>query len=170
MENRKIKNTSTNENVLVFNGIRFKSLLEVMIYKTLLHEGFEPLYEWVKFVIWEGFKPTVPFYYAKKGSLNDKNARIAAKKKLLDITYTPDFILYYNDLTVIIEAKGFENDIFPMKKKMFRKYLETFEEKVIYFEIKTKKQLLEAIEIIRNYEENERKNQRVSDSVQGQGL
>lgn len=152
MENKKIKNTSTDENVLLFNGIRFKSLLEVMVYKTLLQEGFEPLYEWTTFVIWEGFRPTVPFYYAKKGSLLEKRARQTAKQKLMDITYTPDFMVYYDDITVIIEVKGFENDIFPMKKKMFRKYLETLDSKVIYFEIKTKRQLLEAIQIVKNYE------------------
>ena len=73
-------------------------------------------------------------------------------KKIIDITYTPDFCFDYNNLFVIIEAKGIENDVFPIKKKMFRKYLETCKKPVVYFEIYSKKQLLQAIEIIKGYE------------------
>ena len=38
MENKKVKNATETE----YNGIKFKSLTEVTIYKTLLQEGFEP--------------------------------------------------------------------------------------------------------------------------------
>ena len=72
-------------------------------------------------------------------------------KKLIDITYTPDFTFEYNDYFIIIEAKGYENDTFPIKKKMFRKILEAYK-KALYFEIFTKKQLVDAIKIIKSYE------------------
>ena len=71
------------------------------------------------------------------------------------ITYTPDIYIRYNDLDIWIECKGFTNDIFPYKKKMFRKLLDDIYtktgQKSIYFEIYTKKQLLQAIEIIKDY-------------------
>ena len=54
-----------------------------------------------------------------------------------------------NGYLVVIEAKGFENDSFYLKKKMFRKWLEGHYPKSIYFEIYTKKQLLQAVEIIK---------------------
>ena len=139
--NKKIRNATPKE----FNGIKFKSILEVMVYKTLLSVGFEPLYEKNKFVIWQGLYPSVPFY--------DKDATTRMlklnKKKIIDITYTPDFTFEYNNRLIIIEVKGFENDVFPVKKKLFRKSLEETHPEAIFFEIYTKKQLLQAIEIIK---------------------
>ncbi len=142
MANKKIKGATTT----CYNGIQFKSSLEVMIYKTLLQEGFHPKYEEKKFTLWYGFKPTIPFYNKGKDGLNKLE-----NKKLIDITYTPDFTFEYNGYFVIIEAKGYENDIFPIKKKMFRKILEAYK-KALYFEIFTKKQLVDAIKIIKEYE------------------
>jgi len=146
MENKKIKNATSVE----YNGIKFKSLLEVSIYKTLLQEGFNVKYEPIKYCIWGGFKPTVPFYTKDKQTRDLK----LDTKKLIDITYTPDFVFKYNDTTIIIEAKGFENNIFPVKKKLFRKWLEDNYQghNFKYFEIFTKRQLLQAIKIIKDEE------------------
>ena len=74
---------------------------------------------------------------------------------MVGIRYTPDFYFNYNGLDVYIEAKGIENDIFYIKKKMFIKYLDDVlvntGKRSIYFEVYTKKQLLQAIEIIKDY-------------------
>lgn len=139
--NKKIQNATPKE----FNGIKFKSILEVMVYKTLLSAGFEPLYEKNKYIIWSGFYPLVPFYD------KDPSTRMLKlnKKKVMNITYTPDFTFEYNNRLIIIEVKGFENDVFPVKKKLFRKFLENNYPEAIFFEIFTKKQLLQAIEIIK---------------------
>lgn len=141
-ENKKIKNASP----LEYDGITFKSKLEKMVYQNLKEEGFPIEYEPKKFVVWEGFNPTVPFYN------KDKVTRMLKleKKKIINITYTPDFVFTYNKYLVVIEAKGFENDNFYLKKKMFRKWLEYNYPKSIYFEIYTKKQLLQAVEIIKS--------------------
>lgn len=153
MINKKIKNATSTE----FNGIKFKSKSEVMVYKTLLQEGFKPNYEPSKYIIWEGFKPSVLTYKPdKSGELVIQN------KKLIDITYTPDFLFVApdNKTLVILEVKGFCNDLYPVKEKMFRKFLEELSENynqpVIFFQIKTKKQLLQAIKIINeNFKKNE---------------
>ena len=141
-ENKKIINASP----LEYEGISFKSKLEKMIYQTLKERGFPVKYEPYKFIIWKGFRPTVPFYD------KDKVTRMLKleSKKIIDITYTPDFVFEHNDYLVVIEAKGMENDRFYLKKKMFRKLLEENHPKSIYFEIFTKKQLLQAIDIIKN--------------------
>ena len=141
-ENKKIKNASP----LEYDGISFKSKLEKMVYQTLREHGLPAEYEPHKFIIWEGFKPTVPFYN------KDTNTRMLKleDKKIINISYTPDFLINYNGYLVIIEAKGMENNCFYLKKKMFRKWLEDYEPKSIYFEIYTKKQLLQAIDIIKN--------------------
>ena len=145
MTNHKVKNATP----LEYNNIQFKSRLEVMIYKTLLQEGFSVKYEPTKYIIWEGFKPNVSFYN------KDKKTRMLKldNKRLIDITYTPDFVFEYKDTTIVIEAKGFENDTFPIKKKLFRKWLENQNSqgnKYIFFEIFTKRQLMQTIDIIKN--------------------
>lgn len=141
-ENKKIINASP----LEYDGIFFKSKLEKMAYQTLKEQGFPVLYEPKKFIIWEGFRPNVPFYN------KDTSTRMLKmdSKKVIDISYTPDLMFEYNNHLIIIEMKGFENNTYPLKKKIFRKWLESNYPNSIYFEIFTKKQLLQAIDIIKN--------------------
>ena len=65
------------------------------------------------------------------------------------ITCNSDFIFYCNGVRVIIEAKGFQNDVFYIKKKLFRAYLEedflNVKIQSLYFEIYTKKELMQAL-------------------------
>ena len=142
VENKKIRNATP----LEYNGISFKSKLEKMIYQTLREHNLPVQYEPHKFIIWKGFKPTVPFYN------KDKSTRMLKQesKKIIGISYTPDFVLQHNNHLIIIETKGIENETFPIKKKLFRKYLEEHYPKSIFFEIYTKKQLMQAIDIIKN--------------------
>lgn len=141
-ENKKIINASP----LEYDSISFKSKLEKMAYQTLKEQGFPVLYEPKKFIIWEGFRPNVPFYN------KDASTRMLKmdSKKVIDISYTPDLMFEYNNHLIIIEMKGFENNTYPLKKKIFRKWLESNYPNSIYFEIFTKKQLLQAIDIIKN--------------------
>lgn len=163
MVNKKIRNATQS----ISGGITFKSKLEKSIYDTLLEQGFNPKYEPITFVIWEGFRPTIPYYDRETNYQRDvrlaasggSSAKMLVRKKarILNVQYTPDFYFKYNDLNVYIEAKGIENDVFYLKKKMFIKYLDDRYlekgEKSIYFEVYTRKQLLQAIEIIKNYEQ-----------------
>lgn len=161
--NKKIRNATQS----ISGGITFKSKLEKSIYDTLLEQGFNPKYEPITFVIWEGFRPTIPYYDRETNYQRDvrlaasggSSAKMLVRKKarILNVQYTPDFYFKYNDLNVYIEAKGIENDVFYLKKKMFIKYLDDLYlekgEKSIYFEVYTRKQLLQAIEIIKDYEQ-----------------
>ena len=139
--NKKIKNATQSK----VGDLVFKSKSEAMVYKTLLEHGFTPKYEPTKYIIWEGGNPKVPFFNrdGKTGLLKRDT------KPLQPITYTPDFEFDYDGIKFIIEVKGMENDLFPVKKKMFRKHLETLNIPVVYFEIYSKRQLLQAIELIK---------------------
>lgn len=160
--NKKIKNAVTCET----GNLKFKSLLEKGVYNTLFQLGFNPLYEPKTFVLWEGFEPITPFYdkespaqYKKRIDIdNEVKSKLLTLKseKVIGIRYTPDFYFRYNNLDVYIEAKGKENDVFYIKKKLFRYYLDkqlqTTGQHSIFFEVYNKKQLLQAIEIMKDYE------------------
>lgn len=164
MANRKIRNATQSSS----KGITFKSQLEKSIYNTLLQQGFEPQYEPTTFTLWEGFEPITPYYDKEtdkqkikrlSDGIDTRTSKILIQKtgKIVGIRYTPDFYFKYKDLNVYIEAKGIENDVFYIKKKMFIKYLDNLciekGERSIYFEVYTKKQLLQAVEIIKSYEQ-----------------
>lgn len=156
MANKKISNATS----ITYNGKEFKSKLEKTIYLTLKEKGFNPEYEPTTFVLIDGFKPKTPFYDKESdGQFNKrrKNKDFSPRKLILksgviqSIKYTPDFYFNHNGLDVYIEVKGFENDVFYIKKKLFIKYLDSQNKQSIYFEIYTKSQLLQAIEIINKY-------------------
>lgn len=162
MVNKKIRNATQSS----FGKLTFKSQLEKSIYNTLLQQGFTPQYEPITFTLWDGFSPITPYYDKETDKqkirrisegVNTCPSKILVQKasKVVGIRYTPDFYFNYNGLDVYIEAKGIENDIFYIKKKMFIKYLDDVlvntGKRSIYFEVYTKKQLLQAIKIIKDY-------------------
>lgn len=158
IQNKKVRNATAIES----SGISFKSKLEKTCYDILKEKGFEPQYEPRTFILIEPFTPKTPFYDketdsqrsrrmdANKGS--SSRELVLNKTKVQSIKYTPDFYFKYNDTDVYIECKGFENDCFYLKKKLFRRHLDKVLEvegqKSMYFEIYTKTQLIQAINII----------------------
>lgn len=169
-QNKKIRNATSAKS----KGIVFKSQTERLVYRTLIDHGIKPEYEKYTFTLWEGFTPTVPFYdqetprqQAKRieaEGLDKKSSKILVLKydKIIGIRYTPDFHFKWCGVDIWIEVKGFENDVFYIKKKMFRKYLEDLytkeDKKSMFFEIYTKKQLLQALKIIEDYVESPENN------------
>lgn len=166
--NKKIRNATQSK----AGNLTFKSQLEKSIYNTLSEMGLNPLYEPITFELWGGFLPITPFYdkesdtqQAKRlqsGSTEKSKLLTLKTDKIIGIRYTPDFYFKYGNLNVYIEAKGVENDVFYLKKKLFRKHLDDLFLKTgqysIYFEIYTKKQLLQAVDIVKKYESTLSKN------------
>lgn len=146
--NKKIKNATPVDG--------FKSKLEYRFYSLLKEAGYQPKYEEDVFILQAGFYPTVPSYDVTYNYKKKVKEFGLSNSKVRPITYTPDFTFYIGDILVVIEVKGRENDVFPLKKKLFRKWMETYYKatgkKVIYFEVFTKKQMLDAIDIIKEYE------------------
>ena len=139
MENKKVRGTKE----VIVNGIKFKSTIEGRVYEWLLEEGIQPKYEANTYELSTSIRPTIPFFN-RIGKLFGIDMR-----PVQSITYTPDFTFEFNGIFVIIEVKGKENDVFPYKRNLFRKYLEDIETPVMFFEIRTKKELKEALRIIR---------------------
>lgn len=139
MDNRKIKNANPNE----YKGIKFKSSAETRIYKALISQGITPDYEAHTFILSPKQRATVPFYNRTK-----VRGFHFISEPISQITYTPDFTFNLNGVFVIIEVKGIENDVFPVKKNLFRKYLETLDYPVMFFEIRNKAELLESLKIV----------------------
>lgn len=170
MENKKIRNATRN----ISNNITFKSQLEKTVYNTLQQEGFDPKYEPRTFTLWDGFTPITPYYDKESPKHRDardpKSSIMLMRKtsKIIGIRYTPDFYFRYNDIDIYIEAKGMENDVFYIKKKLFIKYLDNlYTERgqlSMYFEVYTKRQLLQAINIIKEYDSN-RENAELSEDT-----
>ena len=80
--NKKIKNAT----VITFNNIKFKSKLECLMYKLLIESNLEVQHEETKIILMEGFYPKKWFSKSKE-----------QVKKILNLTYTPDFIVKHNN-------------------------------------------------------------------------
>lgn len=145
--NKKVKNATS----LEYDGIKFRSKLEVTIYKTLKEEGLNPLYEHTKCILQEGFRLSKP-YWCKGISYSNKQGE---NKKVIAITYTPDFTVKYKDCVLFIESKGFQNETFPLKRKLFLKYLEQIPN-AYFIEVYSKKDLVESLKQFEQYEQSKK--------------
>ena len=167
--NKKIRNATSAK----IKGITFKSQTEKMIYRALLTNNIEPEYEKYTFTLWDGFVPKTPFYdqetdkQQEKRNAEEKSERmtpkiLVPKTDKVGIRYTPDFHFKKDGVDIWIEVKGIENDVFYIKKKLFRKYLDDLFEKEgkrsMFFEIYTKRQLIQALKIIDDYVQSLTKN------------
>jgi hypothetical protein len=147
-ENKKIKGAKG----VIFEGIKFKSRLEMTCYKKFKEAGLNFSYEPEKVILWEGFKPSSIVVYIPN-KINGKLTKdlCIQNRSLINITYTPDFIVIKDDYKIYFDAKGKENDTYPIKRKMFLKYLENKKDgyKYMFFEPHSAKQMLDAIDIIK---------------------
>lgn len=149
MVNRKIRGTKTIE----YNGIKFKSTTECSCYKKLEESGLTFAHESEKITLWQGLKPESVLSYSPKKLGKGRYARDLElnNKALINITYTPDFVVLKKDYKIYFDIKGYANDTYPIKKKMFLKYLEQKKDdkKYIFFEPHSIRQMLQAIEMIK---------------------
>jgi hypothetical protein len=146
MENLKVRNARKH----VYEGITFKSGLEVEAYKAFMNEGFNPEYEKHSYVLQESkLFPTLHYAPFKDRKLH-KLVWGLNKYKIISLKYTPDFVFTIGDKLIVVEVKGYSNDRYPYQKKLFFKWLEEHNPNSAFFEIHNQKQLKAAIEIIKN--------------------
>lgn len=142
-ENKKIKNAQTK----VYNNIQFKSLLEVNCYKELLSSGITNVeYESHTYLLKESIniKSNIILYTFDKNN-NIKKFSTNVRK----IEYTPDFILIDDLYTIIIECKGYMNDIYPLKRKLFFNTLNKLDKTIYFFEVNNLYQIKNMVEVIK---------------------
>ena len=127
---------------VIFDGIKFASGLEKYMYMALKKAKIHAIYEGSTFELQEGFMFDVDSY-ERQG--NGKGTMInRGQKKILNIKYTPDFV----SSSFIIECKGRANESFPLRWKMFKKYVNDNLKHVTLYKPQNQKECDEVIELI----------------------
>lgn len=128
--NKKVKNAQP----LVYDGIKFKSKLEVYTYKKLKEEdlGFE--YEKNKWTIVEKFE--------------------YMDEKVRAITIKPDFV--NTNKKIIIEVKGWPTDIYKLRLKLFKKYLKVGMCEHLIYHVKNQTEVDRVIKELKNNQDEKK--------------
>ena len=135
---------------VTYDGIKFASGLEKYMYVVLKKAKIKAKYEGQTYTIQEGFIFENESYERQsngKGELVNRGC-----KKILPIKYTPDFI---SD-SFIIECKGRANESFPMRWKLFKKYVNTNMKHVTLYKPQNQKECDEVIKLIIKKSKNEK--------------
>lgn len=119
--NKKIRNATPN----IVDGIKFKSKLESYTYNALKEAGIEAEYENHKYTLLE------PFKYMTES--------------VRGMTYTPDFV---GD-GFIIECKGYGNDAWPIRWKLFKHSLYRKDIELDLYIVKNQREVKELVETLK---------------------
>lgn len=127
---------------VTFDGITFASGLERYMYQALKKAKIKSKYEGQTYIIQEGFEFKNESYERQANGKGEMVNR--GSKKILPIKYTPDFI---SD-SFIIECKGRANESFPIRWKMFKKYVKVNLKHVTLYKPQNQKECDEVINLI----------------------
>ena len=129
---------------VVCDGITFASGLEKYMHLALKKANIRADYEGKTYILQEGFMFDVESYERQSNGKGDMVNR--GSKKVLPIKYTPDFI----SRSFIIECKGRANESFPMRWKMFKKYVNHKMKHVTLYKPQNQKDCDEVVKLILN--------------------
>ena len=124
------------------DGITFASGLERYMYLALKKAKIHADYEGCTFTLQEGFMFDIESYERQSNGKGDMVNR--GCKKILPIKYTPDFV----SSSFIIECKGRANESFPMRWKMFKKYVNHKMKHVTLYKPQNQKECDKVVELI----------------------
>lgn len=147
MRRRKSKNRQITRSTKVsYKQYKFASKLELYMYKELEKAKIKTLYEGKTFSLVDGFNFENASYEKTrvKKHLHDRG-----NKNILPIKYTPDFLDAQEPPRFIIECKGNPNEAFPIRWKLFKRYLMDKNIKADLFMPRNQKDCLEVIKIIK---------------------
>ena len=133
---------------VTFDGITFASGLERYMYQALKKANIKAKYEGQTYVLQESFIFDNKSYERQSNGKGDMVNR--GQKKILNIKYTPDFI---SD-SFIIECKGRANESFPIRWKMFKKYVKENLSHVTLYKPQNQKECDKVIELILKNDRN----------------
>jgi len=139
---KKKKGTIRSKKITV-DGIKFASGLEAYTYRALKKAKIKAQYEGETFVLQEGFNFTSVCYERQANSKGEFKDR--GNKKILPIKYTPDF----TGKGFIIETKGFANQSFPLRYKLFKKWIEENRPGTVLYKPQCQKEVDMMIELIK---------------------
>jgi len=129
---------------VTYDGIRFASGLEKYMYLALKEAKIVARYEGETYVLQDSFEFNNESY---ERQANGKGQMInRGQKKIQNIKYTPDFV---SD-SFIIECKGRANESFPIRWKMFKKYVKEHLKHVTLYKPQNQKECDQVIKLITN--------------------
>ena len=127
---------------VTFDGITFASGLEKYMYIALKKAKLYAEYEGMTFTLQDSFMFDVDSYERQGNGKGDMVNR--GQKKIQSIKYTPDFI----SASFIIECKGRANESFPMRWKLFKKFIKNDMPYVTLYKPQNQKECDKVIELI----------------------
>tara|TARA_R100001594_G_scaffold14725_3_gene31276 strand:+ start:69 stop:527 length:459 start_codon:yes stop_codon:yes gene_type:complete len=129
---------------VTFDGITFASGLEKYMYIALKKAKIKAKYEGQTYVLQDTFDFKVDSFERQGNGKGEMVNR--GQKKILNIKYTPDFV---SD-SFIIECKGRANESFPIRWKMFKKYVNDNLKHVTLYKPQNQKECDKVVELITN--------------------
>ena len=127
---------------VTFDGVTFASGLEKYMYIALKKAKIKAKYEGQTYILQEAFSFKVDSFERQGNGKGDMVNR--GQKKIQNIKYTPDFI----SPSFIIECKGRANESFPIRWKMFKKYVKERIPHVTLYKPQNQKECDKVIELI----------------------
>ena len=118
----KVKNATPTQ----LDGIKFRSKLEAYTYKKLKEANIYAEYEQYRYILLPSF--------------------IFENKTVRAITYLPDFV----GSNFIIECKGFPNEAWPLREKLFKYYLTNNMPNYSFYLVRNQKQVDELIKKLKD--------------------
>ena len=112
------------------------------MYRALKKAKLKARYEGETYVLQDGFMFDIESYERQSNGKGDMVNR--GSKKVLPIKYTPDFVAS----SFIIECKGRANESFPMRWKMFKKYVKENLPHVTLYKPQNQKECDKVVELI----------------------
>jgi len=132
---------------VTYDGIKFASGLERYMYMALKKAKIKAKYEGFTYEIVSGFNFINPSYERTANGKGEFKQR--GRKKILPIKYTPDFIC--PNYSFIIECKGRANESFPLRWKLFKRYVVKNYPDTILFKPQNQKECDETVRLILSY-------------------
>ena len=126
----------------IVDGIEFKSGLEAYMYKALKQAGIQAKYEGISYQLIPSFDFNNLSYERQSNGKGEYKNR--SGKKIRSINYTPDF----TGNNFIIECKGRANESFPIRWKLFKKYVSERLRGVTLYKPQNQKECDETVSLI----------------------
>ena len=118
----KVKNATPTQ----LDGIKFRSKLEAYTYKKLKEANIYAEYEQYRYILLPSF--------------------IFENRTVRAITYLPDFV----GNNFIIECKGFPNEAWPLREKLFKYYLTNNMPNYSFYLVRNQKQVDELVKVLKD--------------------
>ena len=127
---------------VTFDGIKFASGLEKYMYIALKKAKIKAAYEGQTYTLIDSFEFDSNSYERQSNGKGEFKNR--GNKKILPIKYTPDFV----NNRFIIECKGRANESFPMRWKLFKRFINRCYPHVTLYKPQNQKECDQVIELI----------------------